>query len=140
MSSKDDPEFKLTVFVIKEHRTKFLGASAVPTKAGQEINISSEYFTSFIEELGFKNSPVVLKADNEPAIQAVLNAVVAARSAPTRIEPAPLGAGLRMAWGGVQPDALTPLHTAPSCPARTQHSLSVVRLSGHGMMMFIIGQ
>ena len=44
-----------------------------------------------IKELGLGNSPIVLKSDQEPAIQALLERVVSSRTAPTRLEESPRG-------------------------------------------------
>ena len=79
-----------TVLVAKEHHTKCLHASAVPTK-GHEVDWGAESFLQFIDELGYKHVPIALKSDGEPAIQALLSRIASCREAPTRIEPTPTG-------------------------------------------------
>ena len=91
MSGKDDPELKLTIFVIKEHRTKSVAATVVPAKGGLEISWGATYFVDTLKAHGYGNSPVTLKSDNEPAIRDVLNRVIQARSAPTKLDNAPRG-------------------------------------------------
>ena len=83
---------KVTVFVAKEHGSRYLAATVVPYKgANDETSWSSTYFATFIESLGYKNTSVVLKSDGEPAISAVLQSVTEARTAPTRVEHSPKG-------------------------------------------------
>ena len=66
--------------------------AGVCLKKGTECQVASELFMDALTQLGLKNSKVEYKSDQEPAIQAVLDMVGRARSAPFIPEQSPVGA------------------------------------------------
>ena len=90
MGTKDDSE-KLTLYIVKEHKSKSVFSTVVPRKGVAETTVAIDFMLDCIAELGFTNSTIYLKSDQEPAIVAVINGVVKGRAAPTLIEESPVG-------------------------------------------------
>ena len=92
MKSKDGQQ-TITLYVVKERQSKSMFATVVPRKGISESSESINFMIDCIAELGLKNCKVYLKNDQEPAIKAVIDAVIAARgSVPTLLEESPVGA------------------------------------------------
>ena len=79
-----DPD-KITLFILKERKSKAIFATVCPVK-GTETQAATELFLDAIEELGYKDSPILYKSDQEPSILAVLNEVSRLRLAKTSAE------------------------------------------------------
>ena len=74
LTSESDPNDKITLFILKEFQSKSIFACVCPKK-GTECQVSAELFLDAMQELGLKNSRVLFRSDQEPAIQAVLDMV-----------------------------------------------------------------
>ena len=90
LKSDEDPQDKVTVFVIKECISKSLFACVCPTK-GTECEVAAKLYLDAIQELGYKDCTVQFKNDQEPALMAVINLVSKSRSSPTIPENSPVG-------------------------------------------------
>ena len=66
-------------------------ATVVPRKGAQETDIAVQYMLDCVAELGFTNHTIYLENDQEPAIQAVIQGVVAGLAASTLLEESPVG-------------------------------------------------
>ena len=56
-----------------------------------ETDVSINFMLDCIAELGFANTTVYLKNDQEPALKAVIQGIIARRAAPTLLEESPVG-------------------------------------------------
>ena len=66
MGAREDPD-KITIFVIKEFKSKSITACVCPKK-GNESTIAAETFIDFIAELGYRDAAITIKSDQEPAL------------------------------------------------------------------------
>ena len=82
---------KVTLFVIKEHKSKFVFTTVVPRKGVSETTVAVDYFLDCAAELGYSNTTIYLMNDQEPALKAVIDGVILVRSAPTLIQESPVG-------------------------------------------------
>ena len=82
---------KLTLYIVKEHKSKHIFSTVVPRKGVSETDVAVDFMLNCIAELGFANYTIYLKNDQEPAIQSVIQGVVKGRAAPTLLEESPVG-------------------------------------------------
>ena len=90
MSTKNSQE-KITLYVVREHKSNSAFGTVVPRKGVSETDVSIIFLLECIAELGFSNSTIYLKNDQEPAVKAVIQGVINRRSASTLIEESPVG-------------------------------------------------
>jgi len=89
-NGKQDIE-KVTIFVVKEHDSKSIFMTVVPTKGISQSEWTAEFYMQCIKEIGYSTTPISIKRDHEPAIEAVNQQVIANRTAQTLIEHSPVG-------------------------------------------------
>ena len=82
MNTKDNKE-TLTIYVVRERKSKSTFATVVPRKGASETSVAIDFVLDCIAELGFANHKIYLKTDQEPAIQSVIQGVISARSTHT---------------------------------------------------------
>ena len=85
MSTADQP--LVTILMAKERGSKMCMATMVPMK-GASIEFPARRALAFLKEIGFENSDVVFKSDQENAIGDLLNNIAKRRSALTKMEAA----------------------------------------------------
>ena len=90
MNTKDKQD-TLTIYVVRERKSKSSFATIVPRKGIHETTVAVDFMLDCIAELGFANHKIYLKNDQEPAIQSVIQGVVQGRAAPTLLEESPVG-------------------------------------------------
>ena len=87
----DDGAARMTVLAGRERVTGMMMASAVPAK-GTSGQFAVLKVLEFLKQCGAEEAPVILKSDQEPAIEALVKDVVAARGqALTMVEKSPIG-------------------------------------------------
>ena len=97
LSTKDSPEGnngnreKLTVFVVKERRSKNIFTTVVPQKGIDPQSFAVQFFLQSIGEFGCNNVPIYVNNDQEPALKAVIEKVIAQRTAQTFKQESPVG-------------------------------------------------
>ena len=74
----DDTGFKVTILVGRERVTGMTMASVVPVK-GSSGQFATIKVLEFVQECGAAESEIVLKSDQEPAVEALMNDVVKSR-------------------------------------------------------------
>ena len=89
MGHKGSPD-KITIFVVKECNTRSICACVCPTK-GAESQVAAELFLDAVQELGFRDAPIMYKCDQEPALLDVINLVSSCRKSQTIPENSPVG-------------------------------------------------
>ena len=85
LGTKDNTE-KLTLYIVKESRSKSIFSTVVPRKGVSETDVAINFMLDCIAELGYTNHIVYIKNDQEPVIQSVISGVVRGRAAPTLME------------------------------------------------------
>ena len=90
MSTKNSEE-KITLYIVREHKSSSAFGTVVPRKGVSETDVSIKFMLDCVAELGFANSTIYLNNDQEPAIKAVMQGVIARRAAPTLLEESPVG-------------------------------------------------
>ena len=90
-SRESGQEHKLTLYVGKEHITKSVFITVVPRKGVSETEVAIAFLLDCIYELGYSNTTISIKNDQEPAIKAVIDAVCHQRQAQTILEESPKG-------------------------------------------------
>ena len=90
LKSEKDPEDKLCLFILKEKRSKSVFSCVCPRK-GTESQVAAELFLDAIYELGYRDSKILYKSDQEPALLDVINLVSTSRAAPMVPEQSPVG-------------------------------------------------
>ena len=71
MGTKDNKE-KLTLYIVKEYRSKSIVSIVLPRKGISETEVAINFMLDCIAELGFTGHIIYLKNDQEPAIQFVM--------------------------------------------------------------------
>jgi len=82
----------LTIFVVKEHNSRSLFSTVVPRKGVSESDVAVSFYQQCIAELGYSFTPIKVKNDQEPAIKAVIDKLLAVRPAQTIVQESPVGA------------------------------------------------
>ena len=92
MKSKDGKQ-SITLYVVKARKSRSTFATVVPRKGVSDTDEFVNFMIDCIAELGYKSSLVYLNNDQEPAIKAVIDGVIAAcGSVQTLLEESPVGA------------------------------------------------
>ena len=87
----DEGGQKLTILVVVERRSKMKKAVVVPSK-GSTGRYAARLVIDLIEECGDKDRAIIVKSDQEPAIQFLVDDVCMSRTcAKTIVEQAPKG-------------------------------------------------
>ena len=63
----------------------------MPRKGSSETTVAIDFYLECVAELGFQNTTIYIKNDQEPALVSVINGVVRGRAAPTLLEESPVG-------------------------------------------------
>ena len=82
----------LQFFVVKEHNSRSLFSTVVPRKGVSESDVAVSFYQQCIAELGYSFTPIKVKNDQEPAIKAVIDKLLAVRPAQTIVQESPVGA------------------------------------------------
>ena len=90
LTSERNSDDKVTLFILKEKRSKSIFACVCQRK-GSESQAAAELFLDAVHELGYHDSPIMYKSDQEPAIVDIINLVSSNRKAPTIPEQSAVG-------------------------------------------------
>ena len=71
-----DKEHKITLYIIREHKSSSIFSTVVPRKGVSETDVAIQFMLECIAECGFSHHTVHLKNDQEPALQAVIQRVI----------------------------------------------------------------
>ena len=67
LGTKDQND-KLTLFIVKEHKSKHVFSTVVPRKGSSETTVAIEFYLECVAELGFQSTTIYTKNDQEPAL------------------------------------------------------------------------
>ena len=79
LSSKDQAE-QITLYIVRESKSKPLFATQVPRKGHSETEVALGFLLDCISELGYGNSEIIVESDQEPAIKTVIDMVAQHRT------------------------------------------------------------